>query len=188
VRLRRLEDRYGDRIEIEWRSFLLRPRPNPNRTLEKFRLYTQSWLRPAADDEAAEFRVWQSDEGPPSHSIPAHLVAKAAAAVGDEAFRKIHAALLRAYFYDNRDITCDDTLRAIWSECALAPSEFETRDDPAFLQAVLREHHEAQEHGATGVPAVRVDGGAGIVVGAHPYELYERWVRRLLAEVPQPQG
>lgn len=186
MRLRRLEDRYGDRIELEWRSFLLRPRPNPNRTLEKFRSYTQSWLRPAADDDAAEFRVWQSEEGPPSHSIPAHLVAKAAAALGGREFHQIHAALLHSYFYLNRDITCDDTLRAIWSECGLPKAGFEKKDDPALLQAVLREHNEAQEHGATGVPAVRVEGGAGIVVGAHPYELYERWIDRLLAEVPHP--
>jgi len=81
--------------------------------------------------------------------------------------------------FENRDITDDATLRAIWSECELAEVDFERRELPELLQQVLREHNEAQEHGATGVPAVRVEGGAGIIVGAQPYALYERWVRRL---------
>jgi len=185
VRLRRLIDEHGDSVEVDWRSYLLRPRPNPNRTLEKFRAYTESWQRPAADDDSAEFRVWQSDAGPPSHSIPPHLVAKAAKALGAESFHRMHDRLLRAYFYENRDITSDDTLRELWLECELPEAELERSKDPAILQQVLREHNEAMEHGATGVPAVRVDGGAGIIVGAQPYSLYERWIDRL-SEGPSP--
>jgi hypothetical protein len=37
VRLRQLKKEFGDRVQIEWRSFLLRPRPDPGRTLEKFK-------------------------------------------------------------------------------------------------------------------------------------------------------
>jgi predicted DsbA family dithiol-disulfide isomerase len=180
VRLRRLEEKKGERVAVEWRSFLLRPRPDPSRTLEKFREYTRSWLRPAADVDAGNFRVWQSDAGPPSHSIPPHLVAKAAASLGADAFRRVHEALLHAYFHDNRDISDDATLRAIWEECDLPVGELVKRDDPEILRRVVAEHNEALEHGATGVPAVRVEGGAGIVVGAHPYDLYDRWVTRLL--------
>ncbi len=57
MRLRRLQQEFGEALSIEWRSFLLRPRPDPSRTLEKFRAYTRSWLRPAADEDAPEFRV-----------------------------------------------------------------------------------------------------------------------------------
>ena len=180
MRLRRLEDQFGDEITVEWRSFLLRPRPNPRRSLEKFREYTQSWKRPAADADGGQFRVWQSDEGPPSHSVPPHLVAKAAASLGSAEFHRMHDRLLRAYFYENRDITSDDNLRALWLDCDLPEEEFSRRDEQELLQSVVREHNEAQEHGASGVPAVRVDGGSGIIVGAHPYELYERWVKRLI--------
>ncbi len=182
MRLRRLEDEWSERVALDWRSFLLRPRPSESRTLEKFKAYTESWLRPAADADAAEFRVWQTEAGPPSHSIPPHLVAKAAAALGADAFRRMHESLLRAYFYDNRDITDDATLAAIWAECELPAADFERRESPQLLQEVLREHREAQEHGASGVPAVRVEGGAGIIVGAHPYDLYSRWVTRLTGE------
>ncbi len=179
MRLRRIEENHRDEIDLEWRSFLLRPRPSPGRTLEKFREYTKSWQRPAADSDSGNFREWRTDEGPPSHSIPPHLVAKAAARLGSAAFEQVHEALLRAYFFDSRDITTDETLVSIWRDAGLPESDFERREDPAILQAVLREHNEAQEHGATGVPAVRVEGGDGIIVGAHPYELYERWVQRL---------
>ena len=105
VRLRRIGEEFGDRVQFEWRSFLLRPEPDPRRTLEKFRAYTQSWQRVAAEPDAPPFRVWQSDAGPPSHSIPPHLVAKAAATVGPDAFHRMHDRLMQAYFTENRDIT-----------------------------------------------------------------------------------
>jgi len=74
VRLGRIEQEYGDQVRIEWRSYLLRPRPSRVRELEKFRSYTQSWLNPAGEPDSGEFRVWQGDAGPPSHSIPPQLV------------------------------------------------------------------------------------------------------------------
>ena len=60
---------------------MLRPYPEEDRDLEKFRRYTESWKRPAADEDSAEFNVWKTDEGPPSHSVPPHRVAKAAAEI-----------------------------------------------------------------------------------------------------------
>jgi predicted DsbA family dithiol-disulfide isomerase len=179
VRLRRLEDEFEGAVIVSWRSFLLRPQPDPRRTLEKFRTYTQSWLRAAADPDGGTFSVWRGDAGPPSHSVPPHLAAKAAARLGSEAFARLHAALLRAYFTDNRDITDPHTLRAIWHECALPPEAFGGINDAELLRAVLAEHNEAVELGITGVPAVRVDGTDAVVVGAQPLETYRRWVRRL---------
>jgi predicted DsbA family dithiol-disulfide isomerase len=180
VRLRRLEDEFAGAVTVEWRSFLLRPQPDPRRTLEKFRVYTQSWLRAAADPDGGTFSVWRSDAGPPSHSVPPHLVAKAAARLGAGPFARLHEALLHAYFADSRDITDADTLRAIWSECGLPPEVFAAAADPALLREVVSQHNEAVELGITGVPAVRVDGTDAVVVGAQPLETYRRWVRRLL--------
>jgi len=182
VRLRRLQEEFGDRLQVEWRSFLLRPRPDPSTTLERFRAYTQSWMRAAADPDGGTFRVWQSDEGPPSHSIPPHLVAKAAARLGDEAFRRMHERLLHAYFAENRDITNEDTLRAVWREVKLPDAEFAQSADPALLQETIAQHDEAVEAGVTGVPAVRMEGQGAAIVGAHPIDLYRRWVNRALVE------
>jgi len=180
--MRRLEEEFGDRVSLEWRSFLLRPRPRTRPgDLEKFRGYTQSWLRPAADAESGHFQVWQGDAGPPSHSIPPHLVAKAAATLGDGEFRRMSDRLFEAYFSESRDITDDVTLRALWREAELPEAEFERSQDPARLRETLQQYAEAQEVGATGVPAVQLVGNDVVIVGAHPFELYERWANKTLA-------
>ena len=179
ARMQRVAREFGDAVRIEWRAFLLRPTPEP-RTLERFRAYTQSWLRPAAEPEAPEFRPWASDEGPPTHSIPPHLAAKAAAAVGPEAFAAMHARLLRAYFTESRDITNRETLLALWREVGLAEAAFAVADAPATRAAVLAEHQDALAHGANGVPAVMMVGNDVPTLGAMPFETYRRWIARAL--------
>ena len=178
-----MEEEFGDSLAIEWRSFLLRPHPAEKREFEKFVRYTQSWLRPAAEPDAPRFQVWETSEGPPSHSVPPHLVAKAAASLGASSFRVIHDRLLRAYFSENRDITAVATLRAIWNEAGLPEAEFERSEDPALLEETLGQHREAVEGGVTGVPASAAAGSAAFVVGAHPVELYRRWITRLQSGV-----
>lgn len=191
VRLHRLEEENPGRVELVWRSYLLRPEPRAadpsGEALEKFRRYTRSWLRPAAEADSGEFRVWEGDEAPPSHSIPAHVVAKAAARIDSLAFRRLHLRLLRAYFAENRDISDPQTLRACWGDSGLASERFSESEDPSLVQEVLADHREALDCGATGVPGVRLDGNPAVIVGAQPLELYQRWLdrtipRRLSAE------
>ncbi len=179
ARMHRLEREFGDALRVEWRAFLLRPAPS-ERSLEKFRAYTQSWLRPAAEPDAPPFRPWAGDAGPPSHSLPAHLVAKAAAALGVEAFAAMHARLLRAYFEENRDVTERATQHALWRELGFAAEAFAVADAPATRDAVLAEHRAALETGVTGVPAVMVVGNDVPTLGAMPYETYRRRVARTL--------
>ena len=180
VRLKTLRERFAGRVELEFRSFLLRPSVGETRDLEKFRRYTRSWLRVAADEPAGEFRVWEGDAGPPSHSIPPHLVAKAAATLGPDAFERMHDRLLRAYFAENRDVSDDATLKALWQEVGLEDAAFERREDPALLERVLSEHGSALEAGVNGVPAVMIDGQDVPLTGALPIEMFERWIERNL--------
>ena len=175
-----LGSEFEGRIELEWRSFLLRPRPEPGRSLEKFRAYTKSWLRPAAEEDSGEFQTWTGDTGPPSHSVPAHLAAKAAASLGTDAFRRMHRRLLRAYFTENRDISDRGTLEALWTELEFPKDAFARVDDPELSRLVIDEHNEALGCGATGVPAVRLDGIEVVVTGAQPTATCRRWVERML--------
>jgi len=175
VRLRRLETELGDRVRIAWRSYLLRPEPSPGRDLEKFRAYTKGWARAAAEPDGGTFRAWRSDAGPPSGSLPPHLVARAAADLGRAAFDSLHERLFHAYFAENRDITERATLRALWREAGLRDDEFDRCDDPAIRDAVLADHREATDLGIHGVPAVRVEPNLVATVGAHPLEVYRRW-------------
>ena len=176
-RLHRLADERSD-VEVEWRSYLLRPSAGRGRDLEKFRAYTRSWERPAEEPDAPSFRPWASEEGPPSHSIPAHLAAKAAAREGLDAFRRFHDRLLRAYFEESRDISADAVLEALWAEVGLSPAAFAAREDPAILQQVLAEHDEAIAMGATGVPSVRLADRDAVITGALPFESYLQWIER----------
>jgi predicted DsbA family dithiol-disulfide isomerase len=181
TRLRKLEDEFGADVELRWRSFLLRPEPEPGRDLAKFRRYTELWQRAADEEPSAEFHVWASEEGPPSHSVPAHLVAKAAAILGAEAFQRMHRALLHAYFAESRDISNPRTLAALWNETGLPAAELERIvADPEVLRRVIEEHNEAVELGVGGVPAVRMVGNDVAITGAQPLEIYRRWVRRAL--------
>ncbi len=180
VRLYRLRDELEGQVELEWRSFLLRPEPGSGRDLERFREYTRSWMRPGGEEDGGSFRVWESDEGPPTHSVPPHLVAKAAARLGPDAFDRVHERLLRAYFSENRDITRPETLRALWKELDLPDDALAAADDPEILRSVLEEHSEALRCGATGVPAVRLAGNDAVITGAQPYALYRRWAERAL--------
>jgi len=185
VRLRRLEREFAGDVEVEWRSYLLRARPrsaegDSARTLEKFVRYTQSWLRPASEPDAGEFRVWETTEGPPSWSVPPHVVAKAAARHGREAFGRVHERLLEAYFSENRDITSHANLAAIWSEAGLPAADLPAADDQSLMAEVWEEYRAAIDRGITGVPAVHVAGEDPYLVGAQPYELYQRWVHRQL--------
>ncbi|MEW6270716.1 MAG: DsbA family protein [Thermodesulfobacteriota bacterium] len=182
VRLRRIEDESGGDVRIAWRSFLLRPLPDPRRTLESFRAYTRSWLRPAAEPDAGTFRVWQGDAGPPSHSVPPHLAAKAAASLGEAEFERMHLALFEAYFGHSRDVTDAATLRAIWREQGLPADELARVDDPRFLEQTTAEHEEAARLGVNGVPAARVEGNDAFVTGAYPIEMYRRWIQRARAQ------
>jgi predicted DsbA family dithiol-disulfide isomerase len=182
TKLASVQDTLGPALSIEWKSYQLRPRPEPGRDLEKFRAYTQGWLRVAADEPRAQFVPWAGDAGPPSHSVPAHLVAKAAAELGPEAFHRMHTRLLRAYFEESRDISDDATLRALWDELELPEEAFELRREPRLLERVLAEHDEALRFGANGVPSVRAANGDVAITGALPLESYKRWVARLRAE------
>lgn len=178
--MRILKEEFGDRLDLKWRSFLLRPEPQ-ERSLESFRKYTQSWLRVASDEPSGDFQPWQTDEGPPSYSIPPHLVAKAAAEVGEDAFQAIHDALLHAYFKQNRDITATPTLTAIWLEAGLEEKDFARAQNPDFVNQVIEEHNEAISFGASGAPAFRMAHHTAAITGAHPVETLRRWVNQVLA-------
>ena len=166
---------------MQWKSFLLRPVPRAGRSLEDFREYTESWGRPAAEEKAAPFRSWASDEGPPSHSVPPHVWYKRALEIDAEKAARLHEGLLRAYFVDSRDITDDANLEALWDEVGLVEGERPRSDDPDLVAKVHDDHCEALDNGAGGAPAFRMQGAFGVLMGAQPTEVLERWVQRELS-------
>ena len=187
VRLRRLETEYAGQLELEWRSYLLRPEPrtfsDPKAALEKFRSYSEGWLRVGEDGEGdgGTFQVWSSDAGPPVSSIPAHGVSKAARALGPDAFGAMHDRLLRAYFGESQDISSPGGVEGRCGRNSAFPEKgFDLASQPETVMQIRSEFRGAQEAGATGVPAVQLEGNPAIIVGAHPSSLYRRWIERTL--------
>ena len=171
-----LRDELGGELELEWKSFLLRPYPSA-RPLEKFRAYTESWARPAAQPGGGRFRTWSTNEPPPSHSVPPQIGVKAAARLG--AFDRFHLAVMDTYFYANRDVTNADTLADVAVECGIDRDAFVSLlDDKALLKEVIDEHNEAIGIGVSGVPAVVLADGL-VIPGAQDADFYRRLVKKL---------
>ncbi len=181
--LEEVEAELGDRLLVQWKSFLLRPYPEP-KPLEKFRRYTQSWMKVAAAPNAARFRVWASDEAPPSHSIPPNVGVKAAARQG--AFARYHRALMDAYFYDSRNVTDCATMVEVAESCGLDAAAFAAAlEDPVLEHEVLADHREALELGIGAVPTVVVDGKLPLP-GAQSKEVYVSIAEKVLAQKAGP--
>jgi len=171
-----LQDELPGELKLTWKAFLLRPYPK-QRPLEKFREYTQSWLRPASQPGGGRFRPWASSDSAPSHSVPPQVAVKAAARQGG--FDRFHLAVMDAYFWENRDVSDAAVLVEIAVACGLDPAAFSVSlRDENLLQLVLDEHNEAVEVGVTGVPTVIAPGGFQIP-GAQDLSFYRHLVNKL---------
>jgi len=162
---------FGDRIEIVWRAYELRPDPVP--TLEPDGEYLRTtWARavyPMAAQRGMTLRL------PPvqPRSRLAHEAEHHARRVGrgDEMRR----ALFRAFFEDGRDIGDIGVLVDVGTAVGLAPDDLRRalqRGDET--DAVLADQRQATELGIRGVPAMVLTtpahaGDAVLVSGAQPF-------------------
>lgn len=183
MRLNQLEERVGDRIEIEWKSFLLRAEPKTG-DRKKFVEYTKSWLNPAAQEPDAEFQVWASDAPQPTSSIPAQVAWRVLQQSVPDLAEAYHWRLLTAYFSENRDISDGEVLVALAVEVGADETEFRSallEHGDAWTQAVIDEHNSAIQNGVTAVPTV-VFADVFPIPGAQPTETYERILEKLEAK------
>ncbi len=172
----------GERITLEWRSFLLRVEPKTT-DRDSFVDYTRSWLRPAELEPEARFTVWASDSPPPSSSLPAQVAYKTMELLHPEAVHDYHRALLTAYFTDNRDISAWGVLTAVATEVGVDGGGFAAGLDEhnqAMTRLVIDDHNAAIEDGITAVPTVVIN-GLMPVPGAQEVDAYQRWIERIAA-------
>lgn len=180
MRLDKLLAEVGDRVELTWKSFLLRVEPKTG-DRDKFIEYTKSWLNPAEQEPETNFTVWSSDEGQPPSSIPAHVAHKALAAVEPTRAMDYHHRLLRAYFTENRNIGDSEVLLELADDIgvdrdAVARVAVDRRDE--LTQAVIDEHNQALQSQVNAVPTVLFE-GVFAVPGAQPVETYVRLIERI---------
>ncbi|MBT5139289.1 MAG: hypothetical protein HOH36_01265 [Acidimicrobiaceae bacterium] len=177
---------FGDKIEIEWRSFLLRTEPKAS-DQAKFVKYTESWLRPAATEPDAKFQVWATDNLGPTSSIPAQVAAKVMDGFAPESADAFHWRLLEAYFSENRTISDWSVLGDLAAEIGVDRSGFlamVNEQQQVAAQMVIDEHNSAIENGVTAVPTIVLDNALPIP-GAQELESYEIWINKLLAKRDQ---
>jgi len=182
VRLREIEQVYGARVGVHWRTFPLIPGEQPGRRVtEKTREGRQ---RVGAEEPRACFVPPEIDAPLPSSSIPALTAAKCAERQGEGAFERFHEGLFTAHFRDNLDIGRPDVLRSLARETALDLVRFETDYTGEAYEAVLRDCAEgAAWFCVSGLPTVILNEKLSLV-GAVPVERYRLLIDWILAGEP----
>lgn len=181
--LQRLQQAYGDRIEVAWRAFELRPDPKP--TLDPDGDYLHStWNRavyPMAEQRGMRLKL-------PPVQPRSRLALEAAAFAGAQGrFDVMHEALFVAFFERGRDIGDIAVLCALGQEAGLdADALRQALQEGRHTAAVLDDERLAQTLGVSGVPILflRRAGApweqALPLRGAVPYDTIELAAQQLL--------
>ena len=182
MRLREIQQAYGERVRVHWRTFPLIPGEQPDRRVT--RKTQEGRARVAAEEPRALFVAPALEAPLPSSSIPALTAAKCAERQGAAAFERLHDRLFTAHFRDNLDISRPGVLRALAHETALDLARFEADYATEAYDAVLHDCAEgAAWFGVSGLPTVILNEKLSLV-GAVPTERYRLLIDWILAGEP----
>jgi predicted DsbA family dithiol-disulfide isomerase len=178
--LDRIQAELGENVEIDWRSFELRPEPEP--TLDPnaeylHRVWGQS-VYPMAEDRGLTLKL------PPvqPRSRKAHEAAEFAREAG--LLDAMNRTLFKAFFEDGRDLADPEVLVDIGRSVGLDENGLrEALASGRHEERVLDDEHLARQIGISGVPALIVTAGAQayLVSGAQPYETVKDVIERALS-------
>ncbi len=179
VRLQKIEEEYGDKINICWRSYPLAPQQNPE--MQFTPRTAEAWQR-AAQEENINFNPWDPHQTYPTSSMPALQATKCAQLQGEEAFRRFHTALFKAFFEESMNISDREVLIGLAKKTGLDIERFSANfDGGAQEKEVLAEYEGGRaEYEGWGVPLVII-GGHYPVQGAAPIDVYRRAIDLCLA-------
>lgn len=167
--LQRLTSELGEGMEVDWRAFELRPKPQP--TLDPdgeylHRVWNAS-VYPMASARGMTLKL------PPVQPRSRLALEAAEHARGKDRFDSMHRAIFAAFFEHGRDIGDVAVLKSLAAECGIDADELEE----ALVQGVhtakvLEDQALAAKMRISGVPASLVQlGNRGMIVpGAQPFE------------------
>src|SRR5262249_39697963 len=180
--LREIQQHYGERVRLHWRTFPLIPGEQPDRRVtQKTREGRQ---RVGAEEPRAAFVAPEIDTPLPSSSVPALTAAKCAELQGDAGSARFHERFFTAHFRDNLDISRPEILQTLIRETALDAARFEADYAGAAYEAVLRDCAEgAAWFGVSGLPTVVLNEKLSLV-GAVPADHYRLLIDWILAGEP----
>jgi predicted DsbA family dithiol-disulfide isomerase len=182
VRLREIQQDYGDGVRIHWRTFPLIPQEQPDRRVTK--RTREGRQKVGAEEPRARFAPPELDTPLPSSSIPALTASKCAERQGAACFERFHQRLFTAHFGENLDISRPDALAKLALECGLDMERFKTDFGGAAYQDVLHDCAEgAAWFGVSSLPTVILNEKLSLV-GAVPTERYRLVIDWILAGEP----
>jgi predicted DsbA family dithiol-disulfide isomerase len=173
VRLQCLEQEYGNKISISWRTYPLVVREIPNRFISSHSV--ESRRRAALEEDKISFSPWNLDEPYPASSMPALRAAKCAQLQGGEAFRRFHITVFKAFFEEGMNISEREVLISLAKNAGLDIERFNSDFSSKSLEEeILAEYEDARaEYEGWGVPIIVV-GGRYPIAGAVPITIYRR--------------
>jgi predicted DsbA family dithiol-disulfide isomerase len=172
----------GYDIDLRWRFFPLHPdTPQEGQSLADL-FAGRGYDSDAIDAIAAQMKARMEAEGLEynrrTHTYNSRLaqeLAKWADSLGG--YERIHDALYRAYFVEGRNIGDMEVLLDVARSVGLPEAEAKTvLGERLFREAVDEDWELARRYGITGVPTFVCEGRG--VVGAQPYEVLERLVKK----------
>jgi predicted DsbA family dithiol-disulfide isomerase len=180
IRLQKLEEEYGNKINISWRSYPLVVQEIPNRLISSHSV--ESRRRAALEEDRISFSPWSPDVPYPASSMPALRAAKCAQLQGEEAFKRFHIALFRAFFEEGMNIGEREVLISLAKKTGLDVEKFSFDFSQKLLEEeVLAEYEDGRaEYEGWGIPIV-VIGGRYPIAGAVPIAIYRRAIDLCLA-------
>jgi predicted DsbA family dithiol-disulfide isomerase len=183
VRLKDVEQAYGDRVSVHWRTFPLIPDQRAGRrATEKT---GEGWRRAGAEEPRALFVPPAVGVELPASSVPALTAIKCAERQGRESFERLHERLFLAYFRDHLDIGRPDVLWSLAQETGLDVTRLQ-QDFAAgeAYEAALHDYAEGTAwFGVSAVPTVIFNEKLSLV-GAVPEERYHAVIDWILAGEP----
>jgi predicted DsbA family dithiol-disulfide isomerase len=177
----RLSQEYGDRIELLWNAFELRPDPVPlPAAIDPTR--RQRWERsvlPMADERGLVMKI-------PPIATRTRLTFQAAELARDHGlFASMHRSIFQAFFRDGLDIGHVDVLTGLAVSVGLDRDLVRRElEQGTYLNRVLDQERLSRQLGVTGVPAMFVGDDlqtAEPVIGAVPYDWLQAAVERGLS-------
>ena len=183
VRLRRVEQQYGDSVVTEWTGYPLVPGELPSRPITQHSIDS----RKEADQEEPQalFGEWDASQNYPNTSMRALEAAKCAALQGGDAFSRYHWQLFLAFFAGGKNISDPMVLVQVAQAAGLNVEAF-AREFASCSQreAVLDGFRDAvvdYNVNALGLPVV-VANDEFRIVGAAPTESYFQLIDHYLSK------
>jgi predicted DsbA family dithiol-disulfide isomerase len=170
-----LQERFGERLQIERRAFPLRP--GPDHTVSFRGTYREAaWRRiqTMVAPEGIVWNMWDRDDYP-HWSLPALEAAKCAALQGNDAFDAMHFLLFRGFFELGVNIADHEEVRTLAQQAPLDYARFVNDYESGLTRrAVLDEYEDAvNTHMIYAIPTVIFPDGDRIV-GAVSLEEYAK--------------